>query len=180
MAPSSRKRGHPILDTSRLVPDFTRSFANTTDGIVEYEGRMLRASYRVSVVPQTRLRITFQKCVRRPVQGLSIKLEDPRGALEIEGTRSRGFALWTDTAPHDVECVVLKARRNCQLSLHNTWRDEKYGTMMYHLNAAAMDVREQPDGSLLMCCSDGWGTEPSFEDLVVRLAIDLPSGAGRP
>jgi hypothetical protein len=106
------------------------------------------------------------------VQGLGIKLADARGALEVAGTRARGIVLWTDTAPRDVECLVLKAKRGATLSLVNQWRDEKYGTTMYSLNAAAIDIQSQSDGSVRLLCSDGWGTEPDFEDLVVRLRVE--------
>jgi hypothetical protein len=51
----------------------------------------------------------------------------------------------------------------------NQWRDEKFGSTMYRLNNAAMEILPQEDGvSVVMRCSDGWG-EPDFDDLVIQL-----------
>lgn len=53
----------------------------------------------------------------------------------------------------------------------NQWRDEKYGSTMYKLNNAAMEVLDQTDGSLLLRCSDGWG-DADFNDLVVQVVAE--------
>jgi hypothetical protein len=54
------------------------------------------------------------------------------------------FVVWTDTAPRHIEFTApVNAREPVELVLYNVWRDEKYGTMMYGLNAAGT-VIEQP------------------------------------
>jgi hypothetical protein len=162
------------------MPDFRLLWRETPGGgLIEYEGRQLRLSYWLSVSKGDRLQLIFERHVARPVQGLALQLHDRVGELQIGSTRGKHMVLWTDTAPRHVECSVNKVKRGGQLSLMNVWRDEKYGTTMMGLNCAAMDVQVQPDGSALLCCSDGWGMEPDFSDLVVRLTIQHQASVDR-
>jgi hypothetical protein len=48
--------------------------------------------------------------------------------------------------------------------------------MMYGLNAAAMRVTQEAPGKWLLECSDGWGTDADFGDLVVRVVEESSSG----
>ena len=162
------------------MPDFRLLWSETPGGgLIEYQGRQLRLSYWLSVSKGDRLHLIFERQTARPVQGLALQLHDRRGELQIGGTRSRHMVLWTDTAPRHVECSVNKVKRGGQLSLMNVWRDEKYGTTMMGLNCAAMDVQVQADGSALLCCSDGWGMDPDFSDLVVRLSVEHEGSVSR-
>jgi len=80
------------------------------------------------------------------------------------------FVVWTDTAPRHIEFTApVNARKPVELVLYNVWPDEKYGTMMYGLNAAATVVEQPRANEWILACSDGWGEEPDFRDLVVRL-----------
>jgi hypothetical protein len=161
------------------MPDFRLLWSDMPGGgVIEYEGRQLRLSYWLSVLKGDRLHILFERQTARPVQGLALQLHDRRGELEIASKRSKHMVLWTDTAPRHVECSINKVKRGGQLSLMNVWRDEKYGTTMMGLNCAAMDVQLQPDGSVLLCCSDGWGMDPDFSDLVVRVIVEHDAAAG--
>ena len=92
-----------------------------------------------------------------------------RHELAINAHRGRQFILWRDTAPRQVDVEIVKAGRDGTLVLMNAWQDEKYCTTMYGLNWCGMDVRAERDGSLRIDCSDGYGIEPSFGDLVVRV-----------
>jgi hypothetical protein len=154
------------------MPDFGPLWGPPPDPTIEYEGRHLQLAYKLTVAKGDRVHFLFERFASRPVQGLGIKLWDSRGALDVASFRTRNFALWTDTAPRHVECLVVKAKAGAQLSVMNQWRDEKYGTTMLGLNAAAMEVRHEPDGSILLQCSDGWGLEANFNDLVVRLVVE--------
>jgi hypothetical protein len=162
------------------MPDFGPLWNSAPGGTIEYEGRRLQRSYQLLVAQGDRLHFLFEEFVQRPVQGLGIRLDDRRGALEVAGTQARDLVLWTDTAARHVECVVRKAKPGAHLRLMNQWRDEKYGTTMLGLNAAAMEVLPQSDGSIILACSDGWGTEPNFSDLVMRLIIERAPQVGKP
>jgi hypothetical protein len=93
--------------------------------------------------------------------------------LSIESGKHDIFVLWADTAPRHVEVVApARARKPVELVVYNVWRDEKYGTMMYAVNAAAMMIEQPHANEWTLACSDGWGLEPDFGDLVVRLVLE--------
>ena len=75
----------------------------------------------------------------------------------------------------DAASPQFNARKPVQLIIYNVWRDEKYGTTMYGLNAAAMVVQQPRADEWTLACSDGWGVEPDFSDLVVRLVHERRS-----
>ena len=159
------------------MPDFAAHWTEAPHDVIEYEGRKLRPHCVLAVSPGDSIEIRFERFTSRPVQGLGVALTGRRGALEVASTRARQLALWTDTAPHQVSCRVVGVAPGTTLKITNQWRDEKYGTTMYSLNAAAMEILHETDGSVLLRCSDGWGTDPSFDDLVVRLRhAPAPSG----
>jgi hypothetical protein len=58
--------------------------------------------------------------------------------------------------------------KGSELSFYNGWEDLKYGTLLSGLRYAAIDVQTQPDGSVLLNCSDGWG-DADFADLQARV-----------
>jgi hypothetical protein len=144
-------------------------FAPGVVGPVTFEGRELWLSYRLPIATSDRVHFLFEQYRQRPLQGLQVSVENRRHELAINAQPGRRFILWTDTAPRHVEVEVIKAGRGGTLVLMNAWQDETYGTTMYGLNWCAMDVRADSDGSLLLDCSDGYGSEPSFGDLVVRV-----------
>jgi hypothetical protein len=134
---------------------------------ITFEGRELRRDFTLPVANQAALIIEFLKYTDHPIQGLGLKAE--RCSIAVAGTIAKNIGLWTDTAPRRVELRVQRAGKSAAIRFFNQWRDEKYGSTMYHLNNAAMEVEQQPDGSFLLKCSDGWST-PNFEDLVVRVS----------
>jgi hypothetical protein len=144
---------------------FADRFECTKGAPIQHEGRELHTSLTLQVASGDTIAITFLHTTDRPVQGIGIKCE--KCEVSIAGTTSRSIGLWTDTAPRDVTIKVGKAKAGARLVLVNQWRDEKYGSTMYRLNNAAMEIVQQPDGSILARCSDGWG-EPNFNDLVFQ------------
>ena len=136
-------------------------------GVITFEGRELRRDLRMPVQSDTTFVVEFLKSTSRPVQGLGLKAKNC--SLVVTGTKGRSIGLWTDTAPRRVEVRVENVRTDAVIRFFNQWRDEKYGSTMYHLNNAAMEIDQQPDGSFVLKCSDGWSS-PNFEDLVVRIA----------
>lgn len=136
-------------------------------GPLMHEGRELYARYRVQVAQGERLRITFERSKETPVQGLGLHCE--KCQLQAHGTTAQDLALWTDTAPREVELVATKVRSGAYVDIVNQWRDEKHGTTMYRLNSAAMEVvREEDEDAAILRCSDGWDS-PAFDDLVVHV-----------
>jgi len=135
-------------------------------GPIHFEGRELRASLVFDVTKNDKVNLRFQRATDSPVQGLGVECR--KCELRIANTVAKNLALWTDTAPKEVLLEVVRAKPGATITIFNQWRDEKYGSTMYHLNNAAIEVVAQADGSVLLRCSDGWG-EPDFDDLVVSL-----------
>lgn len=148
------------------MSSLAQAFNRTGGQPIEYEGRTLHLSYWLDVTTGDRLTVRFLRSAEVPVQGVGITAE--RCKLRVGDTTTKNLALWRDTAPDFVEVEVLGARRSARVGIMNQWRDEVYGTTMLGINNAAMDVQRQPDGSLLVRCSDGW-KGPDFNDLVFML-----------
>jgi hypothetical protein len=146
---------------------FTQRFDAANGGPIEYEGRQLHAAHTLSVAEGDRIALQFLHSIDRPVQGLGVKCE--KCEIAVAQAVAKSLALWTDTAPPDVELQIVKAGKGARVTFFNQWRDEKYGTTMYRLNNAAMDIVPQDDGSDVLRCSDGWGEQVDFNDLVVKL-----------
>jgi len=88
--------------------------------------------------------------------------------MRISGHEAARYVLWSHTAPRQVQIDITKAGRGSELCFYNGWEDLKYGTLLYGLRYAAIDVQPQPDGSICLHCSDGWG-DANFTDLQVRV-----------
>jgi hypothetical protein len=152
------------------MPDFTRAFVESNGAPIQHDGLTLHSSLRLQVSAGDLVHIFFEHFVARPVQGLVIQAANRAHKLTIARSRHNMFVLWTDIAPRHVEVAApAKARKPVELIVSNVWRDEKYGTMMYGLNAAAMVIEQPRADEWTLACSDGWGVEPDFSDLVVRL-----------
>jgi hypothetical protein len=74
----------------------------------------------------------------------------------------------------DVECV--KRRDSAELQVSNRWRLEN-GQEHEWLNNFGMIIEPLQGEAFLLRCSDGYGSSPSFDDLVVR--IDMKRGIDR-
>lgn len=146
---------------------FAEHFAAANGGPIQYERRKLYWTYWLTVKEGDEISLRFVRAIDSPVQGLGIKTE--KCHVQVADTTAKSIALWTDTAPKEVNLRAVKAKAGARIGLFNQWRDEKYGSTMYHLNNAAMEVQAQPDGSFLIRCSDGWG-EADFNDLVLVLS----------
>ena len=152
------------------MPDFTSAFIESKGAPIQYDGRTLHSSLKLQVSAGDRLDVFLEHFVARPIQGLAISSVNRRHKLSIASSKHHSFVLWTDTAPGQIELTApVNARKPVQLIIYNVWRDEKYGTTMYGLNAAAMVVQQPRADEWTLACSDGWGVEPDFSDLVVRL-----------
>jgi hypothetical protein len=146
---------------------FAEQFAATKGGPIHYDRRELHWTYWLAVNGGDEIALRFLRSADSPLQGIGIKAE--KCHVQVANVTAKSLGLWTDTAPKDVLLRVVKAKRGARVGFFNQWRDEKYGSTMYHLNNAAMEIQPQPDGSALLRCSDGWG-EPDFNDLVLTLS----------
>jgi hypothetical protein len=146
--------------------DFQSEFARGEP--IQFEGRTLWSAHWADVARDQQVVVSFERFTDKPVQGLMVAGRKRSLQLEVAGRRADQFVLWTDTAPREVSVRVVKAAPGDQLGFWNVWRDEKHDSLMYGLNAAAIHVSREADGSVLLNCSDGW-RGPDFEDLVVRL-----------
>lgn len=148
--------------------DFVAEFVKSNGQPISYGGRTLRQSWGVPVTLGDTVLIRFERFVAKPVQGIGIAGLGKGTRLMLAAEEGKDFVLWTDTAPREVVVAIRKATPGSVVRIWNVWRDVKYGTTLYGLNAAAIDVHENADGSVLLQCSDGWGG-PDFNDLVVRV-----------
>ena len=154
------------------MPDFTKAFLESNGAPIQYDGRTLHSALRLPASPGDRLHVFFEHFVARPIQGLVVSAANRAHKLTIATTKHYSFVLWTDTGPRSVEVAApANARKPVELVLSNVWRDEKYGTMMYGVNAASMVIEQLRANEWTLACSDGWGAdeEPDFNDLVVRI-----------
>ena len=139
---------------------------------IDFDGQRLHPALHLEIAPGSRLHILFESSVSEPVQGLILSARRPKHRLTVDDTSARVLVLWRDTAPRHTEISLPKARQTIPVAIHNVWRDQKHGTTMYGVNAAAMRITVEGPGKWLLECSDGWGTEAHFEDLVARVIIE--------
>jgi len=146
--------------------DFTTEFEKGEP--ISYQGRTLWSAHWAPTATGDRWFFDFESFTSAPVQGLMVAGREKTTRLQIEAHRAQQFVLWTDSAPRHVELSVVSARNGASIGFWNVWRDEKHGTMLYGLNAAAIDVQKHDNDSITLHCSDGW-RGPDFRDLVVRI-----------
>lgn len=151
--------------------DFSRQFSQSGGAPIEWEGVLLHRTLRVGAKRGDHFELSFVRFTEHPVQGLAVGSKDRNVQMECAGTKSHDFVLWTDTAPKHVAISVLKpVRKHAEIVIYNVWRDEKYGTTMYGLSAAAMQIVPHGQNEQIIRCSDGW-LGPDFNDLVVLLRV---------
>lgn len=151
---------------SKKPVDFSILFASGEP--ITYQDRILWSAYRSTTIAGDRWLMEFERFVATPVQGLMVAGGEKTTRLQIEQHRAQQFVLWTDSAPRRVELLVHTAQEDATIGFWNVWRDEKHGTLLYGLNAAAIEIQKHDDESVSLLCSDGW-KGPDFGDLVVRI-----------
>ena len=175
---STRHRSS-ILSLGRLRPDekllVSRFFAPGSTGPVNYAGKELWLSQRVSMRPTTRIHVYFENYRTTPRQGLAISCASGEKRLRTNEQTSSGFTLWTDTAPKHVEVEYVAKRATDDLLLMNVWSLPEYPELrLSGINAAAMMVTPIRENEVRLACNDGYGLEePTFTDLVVRVVFEV-------
>ena len=150
---------------------------------VEVDGEFVHPMYRLQIQQGDRIRIEWVSAASPRVQGLSLRLRLPGvagrrgegGVLRVEGADAPTIILWMDTAPPVVtaECVDLKPGAELQIS--NRWRLPD-GREDEWLNNFGIKIETLNGSGAILRCSDGYGDDLSFEDLVVRVELDRRGG----
>jgi hypothetical protein len=75
-----------------------------------------------------------------------------------------------DTAPNVVDAECIQTVDGAELQISNRWRLPN-GREDEWPNNLGMTFEPTEDNGIILYCSDGYGDEPSFDDLVVRVDV---------
>ncbi len=152
----------------RHYEDFSKQFAQSGGGPIDYKGRRLYAAHWIDVAKRDEIIVTIVRHNKNgPKQGLCVACRGKNTRAEINGRAATRFLLWAHTAPPEITISVIRAGPGGQIGLFNVWEDEKFGTVLYGLGCSAMCIGHDESG-VLLSCSDS-SCPPDFEDLVVRV-----------
>ncbi len=142
--------------------DLAEEFQLSDSDIVTWEGRTVRAVFRLQVTDGDRLRVNRLTVNRDRPQVLKLAIAE--GELEVNGVRAETIALWSTTSPRDV-AVDVHAPEATTVDIWNGW---EYGGVGQAWVGNAGLVAQPVDGGYTLQCSDGVGPV-DFTDLVVRI-----------
>ena len=129
---------------------------------VAYNGRLLHLCDFVPCTQGDVFRITFEATSSKWRQGVMVQVE---GALAVAGdVHSEPIVLWEDTAPTEIEILVVAAKG--PLQVRNVWDAGDGVTHSWH-NGAAMIIEKIPGGRRYRC-NDGY-PDDDFDDIVFLL-----------
>lgn len=140
-------------------------FEQSETDAVDWRGHTVRAVIRLQVKDGTRIRVRRLGSSRDRAQALKLALNS--GSLRINGLSSPTLALWSHTAPEDVE-IEVTGRRAATLDVWNAWSLD--GVDNAWLGNAGIIVQDHAGGQTLQC-SDGTG-DADFADLVVWVGLE--------
>lgn len=144
---------------------------------VERDGVLVHPMYRARIGVGQVVWITWLGAASPRVQGLGVRLRIPGitgrqgqgGLLRVAGAQAPTMYLWMDTAPPVVKAECVEIGEGAELRISNRWRMPD-GSEHEWLNNFGMTIDEDDIGAVLHR-SDGYGDEPSFDDLVVRVDV---------
>jgi len=140
---------------------FERSETDT----IEWRDQVVRAVIRFPVKDGARLRVRRLGSSRDRAQAIKLALNS--GSLRVNGLSSPSMAIWSHTAPEEIE-IEVTGRRASTLDVWNSWSLD--GVDNAWLGNSGIIVQDHAGGHTLQC-SDGTG-DPDFSDLVVWLDIE--------
>jgi len=140
-------------------------FEQSESDVVDWRGRTVRAVVRLPVSDGSTIRLRRLDSSRDRAQALKLGLN--AGTLEVNGKGAQSMAIWSHTAPLDVELKV-RGRRASSIDLWNAWSLD--GVENAWLGNSGIVVQDHAGGQTLQC-SDGIG-EAEFSDLIVWVGID--------
>lgn len=136
---------------------------------IEVDGRVAQMAYDLPpIAASTELRVQMEARSSWP-QGLRLRAQE--GDVLLNDQALSDVVLWSDTAPPEVVADLRPKSQGKPLSVRvwNVWRDDQ-GTMQAWIGDAGLVVDDKRDGSVTLCCSDGFG-KPDFGDLAVKLTL---------
>jgi hypothetical protein len=146
------------------MPSFESLFRTSKGKPIEYQGRTVMMRDVLPVSRTTRIKLVLESSKSTWRQGVMLRA---KGSLRVADHDFKSpIVLWIDTAPRDVEILVLSDMD--ELEVRNVW-DVGDGTIQSWHNGAAMTVEEVPDGRRYRC-NDGH-PDDDFSDLVFSLKV---------
>ena len=131
---------------------------------IQVDGNLVHAGYTVENLQSCEFSVSMARGSRWP-QALCVAIVTRAGVLEVNGERSKRFALWTVSAPSLFE-VAVRTRSRVDLRLWNAWR---IGSSVEHAGTDNSGMLVERDGDeVILRCSDGYGAI-DFTDLVVSI-----------
>ena len=140
----------------------SEQFIASGSDIITWEGRTVRAVFRLQVSDGDRLRINRLTVNRERPQALKLAIAE--GDLEVNDTLAEAISLWTTTSPRDV-AVDIHADEPTTVDIWNGW---EFGHVDQAWIGNAGLVAQPVDRGYTLQCSDGLGPV-DFTDLVVRI-----------
>ena len=165
-------------------PSLMTRFVESGFKPVEFDGELVHPMYRADLREGNVVRVTWISAGSPRVQGLALRLRKPGvtgakgrgGLLRVEASEAPTIYLWMDTAPPVVDATCVRLAVGGEFQVTNRWRLPD-GSEDEGLNNFGIKVERESDDSAVLHCSDGYGAEPSFTDLVVRIeVVSSPSG----
>lgn len=130
---------------------------------IDWKGHEVRAVLRFPVSSGSRVRV--RRLGSSADRAQAVKLAVDEGALRVERYEGPGVALWSHSAPSDVELDVVGHATT--LEVWNAWSLD--GVDNAWLGNAGIIAEAHANGWTLQC-SDGVA-EPDFSDLVLWIGI---------
>lgn len=168
-------RKHRVL---RMTLSMMKLFGQSEFKPIEYEGMIVHPMLRLRPSVGDRVAVQWLSIGSPRVQGLGVRLRHPdrrgrgsyAGLMGIGGVESPSIALWTDTAPPQVDIEILAVDDGAELRISNKWRQAN-GREDEWLNNYGILIDEIAPDQYLLHCSDGYGLAPTFDDQVVKVTL---------
>jgi hypothetical protein len=148
---------------------FAQQFAKSQGQPLVVDGQEVVPIVRRTLRPGVRVRVTWRSARPLPVQGIRMKVQGGKLAMEGQGDLS-DIVLWRDTAP-DETVFVCHAKKPAELRIWNCWRDDR-GVMQAWVGNAAMRVVELGRNSVAVACNSR--QEVTFSDLEFDVVFEEP------
>lgn len=153
-------------------------FATNRFEPVDVDGVTVHPMFSSEIAAGELVRVTWVAATSPRVQGLGVRLRLPNtpgargrgGLLRVHGEEAPTMLLWMDTAPAVVDVACVKVEPGAQLQVSNRWRSDD-GTEDEWLNNYGLIIETLDSRTHILHCSDGHGSDPSVDDLTVRIEI---------
>lgn len=152
------------------MSDLGSRFIESRGEPIELDGLLVHMSYEWRDL--TRGQLVLHMTPRGDLaQGVGISADG--GWLTINGTKSKQFALWTETAPDPVAIAVVPLRGRSHLSVQvwNIWKHDRWGSTMAWVSNAGLLVESTTQTTVVLHASAGPGGA-TFDDLTITLEFE--------